>query len=176
MLGLFYFATVNTISIIVAKAKDNAIGKDNKLLWRIRDDLILFKSTTNGHVVIHGRKSFESIGKPLPNRTNIVITRNKNYQPKGAFVVHSLNEALKIAEALENKNEVFILGGAEIYRQSLDVANKLYISHVDVEGLAADAYFPEYDETKWLQKQCASYSKSDTNEYAFSFCEYERST
>ena len=91
---------MNKISLIVARAKDNAIGKDNDLLWKIKDDLRLFKSTTAGHVVIHGRKSFESIGKPLPNRSNIIITRSKQYEADGAFVTHSLTEALELANNL----------------------------------------------------------------------------
>ncbi|NNJ55844.1 MAG: dihydrofolate reductase, partial [Bacteroidia bacterium] len=121
---------MNTISLIVAIAENGAIGKDNQLLWRIRDDLKLFKAATNGHVVIHGRKSFESIGKPLPNRSNVIITRNKEYVPNGAFLTHSLDEALSLANKLEQNAEIFILGGAEIYRQALPLIDKLYISHV----------------------------------------------
>lgn len=163
---------MNTISLIVAIAENGAIGKDNQLLWKIRDDLKLFKATTNGHVVIHGRKSFESIGKPLPNRSNIVITRNKTYNPKGAFLTHSLDEALALAKKLEQNNEVFVLGGAEIYRQALPVIDKLYISHVHASFPDADTFFPEVDLSKWKQIVKQSFNQNDVNEFAFDFCEY----
>ena len=100
------------ISLIVAKAQNDAIGKDNDLLWRIRDDLKRFKKLTSHHVVIHGRKSYESIGKPLPNRSNIVITRSKSYQAPGAFVCHTFDEAINLAKKLEHHGEIFVIGGA----------------------------------------------------------------
>ncbi len=163
---------MNKISLIVAIAKNWAIGKNNQLLWHIRDDLKLFKATTNGHVVIHGRKSFESIGKPLPNRTNIVITRNRDYQPKGAFLAHSLDEALELAHVLEQKGEIFILGGAEIYRQALDKVDKMYISHVDCTFEDADTFFPEVDLSAWTVQNSQSYEQTETNEFAFEFSTY----
>ena len=163
---------MNTISLIVAIAQNGAIGKDNQLLWKIRDDLKLFKATTNGHVVIHGRKSFESIGKPLPNRSNIIITRNREYQPNGAFVTHSLNEALELAYQIEQNNEVFILGGAEIYRQALPLVDKLYISHVHASFPDADTFFPKFDLSQWNLKSKQSFDQSEVNEFAFDFCEY----
>lgn len=147
---MFLFCTVSTISLIVAVAENLAIGKENKLLWEIKDDLKLFMKTTSGHAVIHGRKSFESIGKPLPNRSNILITRNKHYKVRGAFVVNSLDEALTLAEKLEFNGEIFILGGAEIYRQSLDKIDKLYISNIDASFSDADAYFPEINWSNWV--------------------------
>ena len=165
---------MNTISLIVAIAENGEIGKDNQLLWRIRDDLKLFKATTKGHVVIHGRKSFESIGKPLPNRSNIIITRNTEYEPNGAFLTHSLDEALSLADKLEQNNEIFILGGAEIYRQSLPKIDKLYISHVHASFEDADTFFPEFDLNQWKLKIKKSFDQSDVNEFAFDFCEYTK--
>ncbi len=163
-----------TISLIVARAQDSAIGKDNDLLWKIKDDLRLFKRTTAGHVVIHGRKSFESIGFPLPNRSNIVVTRNKDYKAEGAFVTHSLDEAIALGKKLEMKNEIFILGGAEIYRQSLDMVDKMYLSEVGAKFPEADAHFPEIDLHGWNQVKCESYAKNDVNEFPFDFCVWER--
>lgn len=163
-----------TISLIVARAKDNAIGKDNDLLWKIKDDLKLFKNTTAGHVVIHGRKSFESIGFPLPNRSNIIITRNKDYKAHGAFVTHSLTEAIELGKKLEMNDEIFILGGAEIYRQSLDLVDRMYLSEVNGIFSDADAHFPEPNLNGWKQVGCDSYEKNEVNEFAFDFCVWER--
>ncbi|PCJ65029.1 MAG: diacylglycerol kinase [Bacteroidetes bacterium] len=162
------------MSLIVARAQDNAIGKDNDLLWKIKDDLKLFKSTTAGHVVIHGRKSFESIGRPLPNRSNIIITRNKDYKAKGAFVTNSLEEAIELGHQLEQNGEIFILGGAEIYRQSLDLVDRMYLSEVKSEFPEADAYFPEPNLIGWEQTQCVPYEANEVNEFAFDFCIWEK--
>jgi len=165
---------VNKISLIVARATDNAIGKDNDLLWKIKDDLRLFKRTTAGHVVVHGRKSFESIGFPLPNRSNIIITRNKEYKADGAFVTNSLEEAIDLGHKLEQNGELFILGGAEIYRQSLDLVDRMYLSEVDGKFPEADAHFPEPNLNGWEKVKCDSYEKNETNEFAFDFCVWER--
>ena len=162
------------ISLIVARATDNAIGKDNDLLWKIKDDLRLFKRTTAGHVVIHGRKSFESIGRPLPNRTNIIVTRNTDYKANGAFVTNSLEEAIALGKKLEMKDEIFILGGAEIYRQSLDLVDRMYLSEVKAKYPEADAYFPKIDLNGWNQTRCERYSQSEVNQFAFEFCVWER--
>jgi len=163
-----------TISLIVARAKDNAIGKDNDLLWKIKDDLKLFKRTTAGHVVIHGRKSFESIGFPLPNRSNIIITRNQDYKADGAFVTHSLAEAIELGKKIELNDEIFILGGAEIYKQSLDLVDRMYLSEVEASFAEADAHFPELDLDGWKQVRCDSYEQNEANEFAFDFCVWER--
>jgi dihydrofolate reductase len=162
------------ISLIVARATDNAIGKDNDLLWKIKDDLRLFKRTTAGHVVIHGRKSFESIGRPLPNRTNIIVTRNTDYKANGAFVTNSLEEAIALGKKLEMKDEIFILGGAEIYRQSLDLVDRMYLSEVKAKYPEADAYFPKIDLNGWNQTHCETYTQSEVNQFAFDFCVWER--
>lgn len=165
----FYFAAVCDISLIVAKAKNNAIGKDNDLLWKIKDDLKQFKQLTSHHVVIHGRKSFESIGKPLPNRTNIIVTRNKSYEAKGAFVCTSLDEAIHLAKLLEHHHEIFIVGGAEIYRQSMPIVNRMYISEVYADFPDADVFFPEVTFDNWKLVKKLHFEKSEVNEFAFDF-------
>lgn len=133
------------ISIIVAIAEKGVIGGGNELLWHIPDDLKRFKRITSGHSVIMGRKTFESIGKPLPNRRNIVITRNPEFRAEGIEVANSLNVALGLTKT---EDEVFIIGGGEIYRQALPMATKLYITrvHANFEG---DTYFPEIPTQQW---------------------------
>ncbi|MFA5770179.1 MAG: dihydrofolate reductase [Patescibacteria group bacterium] len=148
------------ISIIAAIGKNRELGKDNKLLWHIPEDFKRFKDITSGHVVIMGRKTYESLPKkfrPLPNRVNIVITRDINYKVDGVMVYHSLEEAVKITNyklQITNKfqisnfkfDEIFIIGGASIYEQGIKYADKLYLTLVDKEYPDADAFFPEYGE------------------------------
>lgn len=162
------------ISLIVAKAQNDAIGKDNDLLWRIRDDLKRFKKLTSHHVVIHGRKSYESIGKPLPNRSNIVITRSKSYQAPGAFVCHTFDEALDLAKKLEHHGEIFVIGGAEIYRQSLPYVNRMYISEVKADFPDADVFFPKFNLEEWQCVERQEYQKSEFNEFDFDFLIWEK--
>lgn len=135
------------INIIAAIGKNRELGKDNKLLWHISDDFKRFKKLTSGHVVIMGRKTFESIGKPLLNRINIVVTRNRSWTPLGCTVCYSMDEALRQAQGKPLK-EVFIIGGAEIYKQGLKYTDKLYLTLVDKEYPEADAFFPDYCEFK----------------------------
>ncbi|MFY0644758.1 MAG: dihydrofolate reductase [Bacteroidia bacterium] len=163
----------NRLSIIVAIANDFAIGKDNELLWHIKDDLKLFMRATSQHAVIHGRKSFESIGKPLKNRTNIIVTRDEDYSYPGCYVVHSLKEGIELADRLEQKGEVFILGGAEIYRQALPLVDRIYVSHVDAVFPAADRYFPEINFDDWEVLNYCSFPQNERNEYSFEFAIYE---
>lgn len=135
------------ISIIAAIASGNrALGKGNKLIYHIPQDLKRFKELTLGHVVIMGRKTFESIGKPLPNRTNIVISRNPSYTAEGTIVVHSLDEALTKAKEVENE-EIFIIGGGQIYEEAISKADKLYLTIVEGNP-NADTFFPDYSEFK----------------------------
>src|SRR3989344_740026 len=133
------------ISLIAAIGKNNELGKDNDLLWKFPADQKHFRERTSGHPVIMGRKTFESIGRPLANRRNIVITIDKNYLRYGADIVHSLNEAINsarttLAELAENE-EIFIIGGAEIYKQAMQIADRLDITHIDAEDKNADAFF-----------------------------------
>lgn len=135
------------ISIVVSIGKNLVIGRADKLMWPIPEDLKRFKRLTMGHAVVMGRKTFESIvsslGKPLPGRTNIVITRDTNYAPEGAIVTHSLDEALQKAREIE-KEEIFVVGGAQIYEQALPFTDRLYLTLIDDEK-EGDAYFPPYE-------------------------------
>lgn len=138
------------ISIIVAIAENNAIGKNNELLWHLSGDLKKFKQITTGHTIIMGRKTFESIGKPLPNRRSIVITRNSNYQvPEGVIVAQSLEDAFSYCYA---EKEVFVIGGGQIYKTALPLADKLYLTTVH-KNFDADTFFPEINMPEWLPKE-----------------------
>jgi dihydrofolate reductase len=132
------------ISMIAAVAKNLAIGKNNQLLWHLPEDLKRFKTITQGHAVIMGSKTFESLGRPLPRRTNIVIAINQDYQAPGAVVAHSIEEAITAAKKYEPE-EVFVIGGGSIYKQFLPLADKLYITLVD-KDFEADTFFPAYNE------------------------------
>jgi dihydrofolate reductase len=156
-------------SIIVAKAKNNVIGKDNSLIWHMPHDLKHFKTTTSGHYVLMGRKSFESLGKPLPNRLNVIITRNRQYSAEACIVEHSLADALQLAKD-QKQEEVFILGGGEIYKQALEegLVDKIYLTeiHHEFEG---DTYFPELKENTWNEVERTDYEADDENPYPYSF-------
>ena len=162
------------ISIIAAIAKNNAIGHNNQLLWHIKDDLQLFKRTTLNHVIIMGRKSYESIGRPLPKRTNVVITRKQNYQPDGVLVFQSLNSAF---DHFRNKNieEIFVIGGGEIYRQSVDNADVLHISHVNTSVEDAEVFFPKVDWKSWECVHSEHFEKNESNDFDFDYKVYTRS-
>lgn len=158
------------ISIIVAVSGNRVIGeKGGGLLWHIPEDMRHFKELTIGHMVIMGRKTYETIGKPLSNRTNIIVTRDPNYKAEGAIVVHSLEEALKVAKEKENE-EVFIMGGGEIYEQAIGLADKLYLTlvHQNFEG---DVYFPDYSEFK---KEISREERESVNGLKFTFLELEK--
>lgn len=129
------------VSIIAAIGKNRVLGKGNELLWRIPDDLKRFKELTTGHAIIMGSKTYESIGKPLPNRTNIILTRNYNYDAPGAVIVNSMEEALEAA----GEGEVFVIGGGQIYSLALPFTDKLYLTLIDDEK-EGDAFFPDYSE------------------------------
>ncbi|WP_445725567.1 dihydrofolate reductase [Flavobacterium sp.] len=156
------------ITIIAAISTNNALGKDNQLIWHLPADLKRFKKVTLGHHIIMGRKTFESLGKPLPNRTTIIITRNKNYTQDGCIVVNSLNEAIEAAKA---DNNPYILGGAEIYKQAMSIADKLDLTLVH-QTFDADAFFPEIDFNFWEESSRENFESDDLNRYAFSFVTY----
>ena len=158
------------ISTIVAVASNGAIGKDNTLIWRLSDDLKRFKKLTNGHHIIMGRKTFESFPKPLPNRTHIVISRQENYHaPKGVIVVNSLENALKAY----NDTQAFIIGGGEIYKQAMALADKIELTRVH-ESFEADTFFPKIDTNIWKQTSNTFHAKDDDHNHEFSFLTYER--
>lgn len=138
------------ISLIAAIGKNRELGKDNKLIWHIPEDLKYFHDKTNGHVVIMGRNTFESIGKPLPNRINIILSRDLDLEISDCIVADSLKKALEIAHERE-KEEIFIIGGAKVYTDSLPFANKLYLTIINSES-DADVYFPDYSNFKVMKE------------------------
>jgi dihydrofolate reductase len=158
------------LTIIAAIANNNVLGKNNRLIWHLPADLKRFKQTTSGHCVIMGRKTFESLGKPLPNRTNIVITRDNTFNPEGCVIAHSLREAIDAAKADDNP---FILGGAEIYKQAMAVADVLDLTfvHHTFEG---DVFFPKIDTTIWKETSRQDFKADAKNKYDYSFVRFER--
>ncbi|HLC61423.1 MAG TPA: dihydrofolate reductase [Candidatus Nanoarchaeia archaeon] len=155
------------ISLIAAVGKNNVIGTDNKLPWKLSADLKRFKAITSGKPVVMGRKTFESIGKPLPNRTNIIITRDKNYKADGCVVVHSAEEALNAAKG---NAEIMIIGGEQIFKEFLPIANKLYLTIID-KDFEGDSYFPEYDKSEWKE---VSREEHEGEGLKYAFADLER--
>ena len=159
------------LTIIVAAAENNAIGLGNKLIWHLSDDLKRFKALTNGHHIIMGRKTFESFPKPLPNRTHVVITRQGDYNaPQGVIVVNSLEDAL---DASKNDSQPFIIGGGQIYKQAMTLADKIELTRVH-ENFDADTYFPEIDTSVWKETTNVLHKKDSDHDHEFSFLTYER--
>lgn len=158
------------ITVIAAVAENNALGKENQLLWHLPDDFKRFKTLTSGHFIIMGRKTFESFPKPLPNRTHVIISRQADYQPEGCIVVNSLEQAI---EACPKTEEVFIIGGGEIYRQSIAVADKLDLTKVHAT-FEADTHFPEIDLSQWQLVFEEYHPKDERHDFAFTFQTYSR--
>ncbi len=158
------------ISIIVAVAQNGVIGKDNQLLWRLSEDLKLFKKRSTGHGIIMGRKTFDSIGKPLPNRVNIVISRSRDLEIDGCVVVNSLEKAIDVATQQTDKDEVFIIGGEKIYTLAEKLATKLYFTKVNAT-LEGDAFFDLNPYENWTLVSTVSYQKDEKNEYDFEVLE-----
>jgi dihydrofolate reductase len=157
------------LTIIAAASENNALGKDNQLVWHLPDDFKRFKTLTSGHYIIMGRKTFESFPKPLPNRTHIIITRQADYQvPEGCIVVSGLQEAIAICPKNE---EAFVIGGGEIYQQSLELVNKIDITRVHT-SLEADTFFPAIDTTKWKLVFEEFHPKDEKHDYDFTFLTY----
>lgn len=155
------------ISIIAAIGKNRELGKNNKLLWHIPDDMTRFKELTMSHPVIMGRKTFESIGKPLSGRTNIIITRDKKFKAEGCFIAHSLEKAIELAKTKDAK-EIFVIGGGQIYQQAINIADKLYLTIVK-GTFNADTFFPDYSRfKKFVYNKEGQY-----NEYKYTFLELE---
>lgn len=158
------------LTLIAAAAENNALGKDNDLVWHLPDDFKRFKKLTSGHFIIMGRKTFESFPKPLPNRTHIVITKQRDYHPKEIIVVHSLEAAL---ELVKNDKQPFIIGGGEIYRQSMEIADRIELTRVH-GSFEADTFFPEIDENKWKLVAEEYHPKDEKHNYAFTYLTYDR--
>lgn len=152
------------VSLIAAIASGNrALGKDNQLIYKIKEDQEWFKEKTSGHVVIMGRKTFESVGRPLPKRTNIVVTHDPKFQAEGVTIAHSLDEALRLPVASGN-NEIFIIGGGQIYQESIDLADRLYLTVVEGNP-EADTFFPDY--SKFTKVVFEKSSQSEGYKYKF---------
>lgn len=166
------------LSLIVAVAQNNAIGRNNELLWHISEDLKYFKSTTTGHPVIMGRKTYESIGRPLPGRRNIVLTRGtleippvKNPQTTSMEVVNSLDEVYAIAQGDE---EFFVMGGGMLYNETFGKADFLYLTRIYAEAESADTFFPEVDEMEWDVVRESQLLHDEENDIDFKFIVYKR--
>lgn len=161
-----------TISLVVAASENNVIGKDNRLLWHLPNDMKFFKNTTWGMPVIMGRKTFESLGKPLAGRTNIVMTRDKDFTAKGATVCSNMEEAMKAAAETDAK-EVFVIGGGEVYKQVLPHANRVYLTRVHTK-LEGDAFFPELPATDWILLSQLDFTADAKHAFAYSFQVWQR--
>jgi dihydrofolate reductase len=161
------------LSIIAALSTNNVIGRDNGVPWRQSTDMKRYKALTLGHHLITGRKTYESVGRPLPGRITVVITRDPEYHAEGVIVAGSLEEGLRIGEE-SGDDEVFINGGAQIYDQSMHRADRMYLTrvHAEVEG---DAYFPDFDDvSEWRLVDSEHFEADEKNEFPFSFLTYER--
>ena len=160
------------ITIIAAIATNNALGKNNDLIWHLPADLKRFKKLTSGHHILMGRNTFESIGKPLPNRTTIIITRNKDYFKEGCLIAYSLEEALELAKT---DDEIFIIGGAQIYDYALqnDFADALEITLVH-HSFEADAFFPQIDTHIWKEVKREDHKADENNKFDYSFLRFEK--
>lgn len=164
------------ISLVVAMAQNRVIGRNNKLPWTLPEDLKYFKKITMGKPIIMGRKTFESIGKLLPGRTHIIITRNADYTAEGIKVVHDLRQARELCETIgmeDGGDEAMVIGGAEIYRQALPYSQRLYLTevHAEVDG---DVLFPEFDRSEWQELAREDFKANGPNPYDYSFLVLER--
>ena len=164
------------IALICAMAENRVIGRNNSLPWHLSEDLKYFKRTTMGKSIIMGRKTWESIGKALPGRTNIVVSTNPDYEAAGARVVSSLEQAISLAKSVSVKSgseEAFIIGGAGLYQAALPLADRFHLTrvHAEVEG---DTYLAEFDESDWREIAREDFSHNETNPYAYSICLLER--
>lgn len=161
------------ISLVVAASEDNAIGRNGGLPWSLPNDMKFFKNTTWGMVVIMGRKTFESMGKPLPGRINIVITRDAHWKADGVIASGSLKEAYLEAEKT-NCNELFIIGGGDIFKQSMEGADRIYMTRVHTRFLDADVFFPVINEREWELKSNHDFEADKKHPYAYSFQIWEK--
>ncbi|WP_010133944.1 dihydrofolate reductase [Ochrovirga pacifica] len=157
-------------TIIAAVGNNNELGKDNDLIWHLPADLKRFKKITSGHHIIMGRNTYESIGKPLPNRTSIIVTRNPNYTAKGCLVTNSLEKAIALAQKDSN---TFVIGGAEIYKQAIHLVDELDICEVH-STFDADTYFPDIDPAVWQEISRKKFAADEQNKYDYSFVRYQK--
>ena len=163
------------ISLIAAIGKNNELGKNNTLVWSMPTDLKYFREKTMGHPVIMGRKTFESIGRPMPNRRNIIITRALDYKKDGIEVVNSLDQAINSARTpLADNEEIFIIGGEEIFKQAMPLAERLYITHIEAQDKDADTFFPKIIPVVWNEISHQEHKKDDANPFDYTFSVYDR--
>lgn len=160
------------VSAIVATARNGVIGKNNEIPWYLPADLKYFKRTTIDHHVIMGRKTFESMGRPLPKRTNIVVTRDVFFIASGCLIARTIEEALGMAYD-NGETEAFIIGGGEIYRQSMKYCDRIYLTEIDIEP-EGDVFFPEMDAAEWALSSSEAHPADEKNEWAYTFKVYER--
>lgn len=160
------------ISLVVAAANNNVIGKDNQLLWRLPNDMKLFKNTTWGMPVLMGRKTFESLGKPLPGRKNIILSRNAGFKPEGTVTVQTMDDALFLVKEMDIK-ELMVIGGGEIYKMAFEKASRIYLTRVDAEP-EGDTWFPSIDPKEWKLVRQKDYPADEKNKLAHSFQVWER--
>lgn len=161
------------VTIIAAIAKNYELGKDNDLIWHLPADLKRFKKITTGNAIVMGRKTFESIGKPLPNRTSIIVTRNKEYYKEGCLIAYSLEEAIKMAK--KEEKEIFVIGGEQIYRLALEnnLVDALDLTLVH-DNFEADAFFPEIDSNIWKEVSREDFTSDEKNKHNYSFVRFEK--
>ncbi len=155
------------ISLIVATDERGGIGKDNQLPWHLASDLKRFKQLTMGHHIVMGRKTYETIGKSLPGRVMVIITRNENYSPQGCLVVNSLKAAIDLAKN-SHESELFIIGGGEIFNQAFRIAGKIYLTTIHTVA-NADVFFPEINSDEWVQIQYEAYKRNEDDDYDSDF-------
>ncbi|MCB9321744.1 MAG: dihydrofolate reductase [Lewinellaceae bacterium] len=162
------------ISAIAAMSTNRAIGKDNDLPWHMPEDFKFFKRMTKGHHILMGRRNFNSIGnRPLKHRVNMVMTRNPFFIATGIVVVHSLEEGIAFAEA-NGEEELFIIGGEEVYRQALEYCDRIYLTEIKTTVTGADAFFPEFDLNEWKEVSREPHFSDERNPYNYTFVTYER--
>nr|AIA17257.1 Dihydrofolate reductase [uncultured bacterium] len=165
------------ISIFVAMTKNRVIGEKDQLPWRLSSDLKRFKELTTGHPVIMGRQTYESLPikfRPLPNRTNIVLTRNKDFDAPECIVAHSLAQGIEEAKLHNGSDEIFIMGGGQIYEQALPLTDRIYLTEVETTAQKGDTFFPKLHKNDWYIKKAGGFEQDEKNQYAATFYIYDR--
>jgi len=166
------------VSLVAAIGQNRELGKNNELLWHLHEDMQFFKQITTGYYVVMGRKSFESIPpkyRPLPNRVNVIISRNPEYLYRECFTCGSISDAIDLAKE-SGETQIFIIGGGEIYRQAMEsgIVDEMFLTHVQASFPDADVHFPAYDQYKWNKETIHSFQSDSRNEYAFDIVRYEK--
>jgi dihydrofolate reductase len=161
---------MSRLSLIVAMAKNRVIGADNKIPWHLPNELKLFKSLTMGHHIVMGRKTYESIGRLLPGRTTVIVTRQKEYEVPGAIVAHSIADAVA---ACDGDDEIFVIGGADLFRETLPIADRLYLTTVDAEP-QGDTFMPEFGAAEWRETSAQAFGMDEKHAYPYRLAVLDR--